>query len=55
MPNPAKVLMVDDDQEIVRGASLRLQAAGYALLTAHEADAGIRPRFATDLTSSCWT
>lgn len=41
MPDPATVLMVDDDQEIVRGASLRLRAAGYSLLTAHEADAGI--------------
>jgi DNA-binding response OmpR family regulator len=41
MPDPATVLMVDDDREIVRGACLRLQAAGYRMLTAGDAEAGI--------------
>jgi DNA-binding response OmpR family regulator len=33
--------MIDDDREIVRGACLRLQAAGYVMLTAHDAERGI--------------
>jgi DNA-binding response OmpR family regulator len=41
MPDRATVLMVDDDREIVRGACLRLQAAGYRVLTAGDAEAGI--------------
>jgi DNA-binding response OmpR family regulator len=41
MPDPATVLMVEDDREIVRGASLRLQAAGYRMLTAGDAETGI--------------
>ena len=41
MPEPATVLMVDDDREIVRGACLRLQAAGYRMLIAGDAEAGI--------------
>ena len=41
MPDPATVLMVDDDREIVRGACLRLQAAGFRMLTAGDAEAGI--------------
>ena len=41
MPDPTTVLMVDDDREIVRGACLRLQAAGYCMLTAGDAEAGI--------------
>jgi CheY-like chemotaxis protein len=41
MPDPATVLMVDDDREIVRGACLRLQAAGYRMLTAGDAESGI--------------
>ncbi len=35
------VLLVDDDREIVRGAGLRLRAAGYRTLAVHDADAGI--------------
>lgn len=41
MPESATVLMVDDDREIVQGACLRLQAAGYQMLTAADAEAGI--------------
>jgi len=41
MPNRASVLMIDDDREIVQGASLRLQAAGYHMLTAGNAESGI--------------
>jgi CheY-like chemotaxis protein len=41
MPESATVLMVDDDREIVRGACLRLQAAGYRMLTAGDGEAGI--------------
>jgi DNA-binding response OmpR family regulator len=41
MPDRATVLMVDDDREIVRGACLRLQAAGYRMLTAGDAETGI--------------
>jgi DNA-binding response OmpR family regulator len=41
MPDSATVLMIDDDREIVRGACLRLQAAGYRMTTAGDAEAGI--------------
>jgi CheY-like chemotaxis protein len=41
MPDKATVLMVDDDGEIVRAACLRLQAAGYRMLTVGDAEAGI--------------
>jgi len=41
MPDPATVLIVDDDREIVRGVSLCLEAAGYRMLTAGDAEAGI--------------
>jgi DNA-binding response OmpR family regulator len=41
MPKSATVLIVDDDREIVRGVSLRLEAAGYRMLTAGDAEVGI--------------
>ena len=41
MPDQATVLMIDDDREIVRGACLRLQAAGYRMFTAGDAESGI--------------
>jgi DNA-binding response OmpR family regulator len=41
MPDPATILIVDDDREIVRGVSLRLEAAGYRMLTAGDAETGI--------------
>ena len=48
MPDPATVLMVDDDREIVRGASLRLEAAGYRMLAAGDAEAGIAAAIANN-------
>jgi len=48
MPDPATVLMIDDDREIVRGACLRLQAAGYRMLTAGDAEAGIAAAMANE-------
>lgn len=35
------VLIVDDDKGIARGASLRLEAAGYRTLTANDGAAGV--------------
>lgn len=36
-----KVLLVDDDQEIVDGASLRLRAAGFDTITAKDGEQGV--------------
>jgi CheY-like chemotaxis protein len=47
MPDPATVLMIDDDREIVRGACLRLRAAGYRMLTAGDAETGIAAAIAS--------
>jgi CheY-like chemotaxis protein len=41
MPDPATVLMVDDDEEIVCGACMRLRAAGYRTLTAGDGEAAV--------------
>jgi CheY-like chemotaxis protein len=41
MTDPATVLIVDDDDEIIRAASLRLRAAGYHTLTAGDGEAGV--------------
>ena len=41
MGDPQRVLLVDDDREIVRGASLRLKAAGFGTLFAHDGGAGV--------------
>ena len=41
MPEKRRVLLVDDDREIVRGVSIRLRAAGYEILTAHDGQAGV--------------
>jgi CheY-like chemotaxis protein len=35
------VLLIDDDYDVAFGASLRLQAAGYETLTAHDGQAGV--------------
>ncbi|MCG8406920.1 MAG: response regulator [Phycisphaerales bacterium] len=40
MAQKPKVLIVDDDNEIVRGASIRLRAAGYDVIAAHDGEAG---------------
>jgi len=41
MPEKRRVLVVDDDREIVRGVSIRLRAAGYEVLTAYDGQAGL--------------
>jgi CheY-like chemotaxis protein len=41
MPDLATVLMVDDDEEIVCAACLRLRAAGYRTLTAADGETGV--------------
>jgi len=37
----ARILLVDDDCDIVRGASLRLRAAGFDVAVAHDGEAGL--------------
>lgn len=41
MPNRQRVLVVDDDRDILRGASIRLRAAGYDVLLAEDGRAGL--------------
>ena len=41
MPVARRVLVVDDDRELVRGLSLRLHAAGYDVFTAEDGNAAI--------------
>lgn len=41
MPDQATVLMVDDDEEIVFAACLRLRAAGFRTLNAGDGEAGV--------------
>jgi len=41
MPDPTTVLMVDDDEEIICAACMRLRAAGYRTLTAGDGDAAL--------------
>lgn len=36
-----RVLLVDDDREIARGASIRLRAAGYDVRTAYDGEQGL--------------
>jgi DNA-binding response OmpR family regulator len=36
------ILLIDDDREIVFGTSLRLGAAGYQTIAAHDGDEGIK-------------
>jgi CheY-like chemotaxis protein len=40
-----RVLVIDDDREIVRGVRIRLQAAGYEVLTAYDGQAGLAACF----------
>ena len=37
-----RILLVDDDHEIVRGVGIRLRAAGYDVLTAYDGGAGLQ-------------
>lgn len=37
----ARILVIDDDREIVRGIGIRLRAAGYEMLSAHDGQAGL--------------
>jgi DNA-binding response OmpR family regulator len=41
VPDKRRVLLVDDDREIVRGAGIRLRAAGYEVLTAFDGQVGL--------------
>lgn len=36
-----RILLVDDDQDLIRGACLRLQAAGYEAIEAHNGRDGL--------------
>jgi DNA-binding response OmpR family regulator len=42
MNAPAQILLVDDDRDILFGASMRLKAAGYQTITANDGDEGVR-------------
>lgn len=41
MRKKQRILVVDDDREIVRGLCIRLKAAGYEVMTAHDGLAGL--------------
>ncbi|HTU24637.1 MAG TPA: response regulator [Pirellulales bacterium] len=41
MPEAHRVLIVDDNQELVRAAALRLRAAGYETLAAFDGEQGV--------------
>lgn len=41
MPNAKRILIVDDDREIVRGLSIRLRASGFAVSTAFDGQSGL--------------
>lgn len=42
MINRSKVLLIDDDLEILHGASLRLEAAGFSTILASDGEQGLR-------------
>ena len=42
MPARRRILLVDDDREIVRGVGIRLKAAGYEVLAAYDGEAGLQ-------------
>ena len=42
MGTGSTILLIDDDREIVFGTSLRLRAAGYHTLAAHDGDEGCK-------------
>ncbi len=41
MSKPRQVLLVDDDPDVIRGASLRLRAAGYDTISAADGAQGV--------------
>ena len=41
MPDKKRVLIVDDDHDIIQGTDLRLRAAGYETLTASDGEQGV--------------
>jgi two-component system response regulator PrrA len=41
MPDPYRVLIIDDNQELVRAAALRLHAAGYETRSAYDGEQGV--------------
>lgn len=41
MSDKPKILVIDDDREIVRGIGIRLRAAGYEMLSAHDGQTGL--------------
>ena len=41
MSNHLHVLLVDDDPDIIQAASLRLQLAGYGIVTANDGERGV--------------
>ncbi len=41
MAEKRRILIVDDDREIVRGLAIRLRAAGYETLSAHDGEEGL--------------
>ncbi len=41
MSNRPRILLVDDDRDIVRALSIRLRAAGFDIATAHDGLAGV--------------
>lgn len=41
-----RILLVDDDREIVRGLGIRLTAAGYEVATAHDGKSGLEAAIA---------
>lgn len=41
MSERRRVLLVDDDRDIVRGVGIRMRAAGYDVLVAHDGRAGM--------------
>ena len=45
MEKKRRILIVDDDREIVRGLGIRLKAAGYEVMTAHDGLAGLESAF----------
>jgi len=41
MSEKLRILLVDDDRDVARAASIRLQAAGYDVLVAHDGKEGL--------------